>query len=412
MHRRTTTLLVICALAAALPGSFAHAVDGDGGSSGGGKGDGTVVLPGIPERLSPRQKCTTFTGRPTAEAPWTRHALGLDRVWPLSQGRGVTVAVVGTGVSDAPAVLAGRVRALGDADEDCVGRGTFQAGLIAGARAPGQGFSGVAPEARILAVRGTGVRGENDPARLAAGIEEAAKAGAGVITLTAPLSGTDASVKAALAVASREDALVVAPAAADSAPPGADGAGAPKPAPAPPPDVLSVLDTGPQGTRPDTAPPYTRADLTAPGVSLVGPGPRGDGKWTGSGASLAAAVTAGTAALVRSYHPELTAAQVRARLLRTAYPADLPALDPYGAVAGAATRAGATVAGPRPAPVRLPVPPDTSASRNTALLVAAGAAATAALVALLAVVLPRGRARRWAPGRLEGHDERAGGKAA
>ncbi|MFE9850505.1 S8 family serine peptidase [Streptomyces sp. NPDC005576] len=399
MHRRTAVLL-LCTALIALPGRLALADDSAG----------QVVLPGVPERLSEQQACTAFKGRATSDAPWTRRALGLDQVWPLSQGRGVTVAVVGTGVSDGPAVLAGRVDAVDDAGKDCVGRGTFQAGLIAGAATPGQGFAGVAPQARILAVRGTGVRGEPDPARLAAGVRAAAEHGAGVITVTAPLDGADKAVRAALAVAAAKDSLVVAPAAADSVPL-STGADAPaEAAPAPPKDVLAVLDTGPRGTRPDGAPPFTRADITAPGDALVGPGPVDGGLWTGSGASLAAAVTAGTAALVRSYHPELSAAQVRERLLRTAYPADLPALDPYGAVAGAEAPA-ARAAAARPDPVRPVSHPDTAGARNTALLVTAGAAGVALLVAFFAVALPRGRARGWRPGRLGTGDARGGGGA-
>ncbi|MEN8651643.1 S8 family serine peptidase [Streptomyces sp. 21So2-11] len=387
MRRPTTALLLATALAA-LPGPLAVADDG---------GPGKVVLPGMPERLPPQQQCTTFKGHATSDAPWTRNSLALDQVWALSQGRGVTVAVVGTGVSDAPAVLAGRVEALGDAGDDCVGRGTFQAGLIAGAATPGQGFAGVAPQARILAVRGTGSRGEPDPARLAAGVREAAEAGAKVITVTAPMDGADKAVRAALAAAARKDALVVVPAAADSTPTATTGKATA--APAPPQGALAVVDTGPQGTRPDTAPPFTRTDLTAPGDALVGPGPVGDGKWTGSGSSLAAAVTAGTAALVRSYQPELTAAQVRERMLRTAYPGDLPALDPYGAVAGV-TAGTAPATASHGDPVRLPAAPDTEGARATALLVTGGAVGTMLLVAFLAVILPRGRARRWRPGRL------------
>ncbi|MFK8908917.1 S8 family serine peptidase [Streptomyces sp. YS-3] len=386
MRRRTPLFLCAAALAAtaALP---AHAAFG---------ADPGVTLPGMPERIAPDQKCTSFAGRPLADAPWTRHALDLDRVWQLSRGQGVTIAVIGTGVSDAPAVLRGRVRALGEAGTDCVGRGTFLAGIAAGAALPGEGFSGIAPQAEVLAVRGTGVRGEPDAARLADGIGQAARAGADVIAVSAPLDGADARVRSALSAAARADALVVVPAAADSAPPG--GAQAP-PAPAPPQQALAVVDTAPGGSRADTTPRFTRADLSAPGGALVGPGPVGDGKWTGSGSSLAAAVTAGTAALVRAYHPELSAARVRERLLRTAYPGELPALDPYGAVAGAAS-------GPAPGPVatadavRLRAAPDTSAPRHTALLVAGGSAGVALLVALLAVVVPRGRRRGWRPGRI------------
>ncbi|MFF4168855.1 S8 family serine peptidase [Streptomyces sp. NPDC001744] len=387
MRRRIRPLLC-AALIAALVGPAPLA----------GAADGGTALPGVPERLAPDQPCTTLRGTVTAAAPWTRGVLGLDQVWRLSRGRGVTVAVVGTGVSGDPAVLRGRVRALGPAGRDCVGRGTFQAGLVAGAALPGQGFSGVAPDALVLAVRGTGERGEPDPARLAAGVREAAAAGADVITVAAPLDGSDPRVRAAMDAARAHDALVVVPAAADSVP---QGTATPQPAPAAPPEALAVLDTGPQGVRPDAAPPFRHADLSAPGGALMGPGPVGDGKWTASGASFAAAFTAGAAALVRSYHPGLNAAEVRARLLRGAYPGDLPALDPYGAVSGVAPGAAPAVAPPPPAPLRLPDPPDTAGARSTAYLVVAGAGGTIALVGLLAVVLPRGRARRWRPGRLD-----------
>ncbi|WP_197361283.1 S8 family serine peptidase [Streptomyces clavuligerus] len=237
--------------------------------------------------------------------------------------------------------------------------------------------------------------------RLAAAVEEAAEEGADVITVTAPLDGSDPAVRAAMAAAARHDSLVVVPAAADTEP---RGGSAVPPAPVPPPGALAVVDTGPRGDRAAESPAYSRADLTAPGGSLVGPGPVGDGKWTASGSSLAAALTAGTAALVRSYHPDLSAAEVRERMLSGAYPGTvLPALDPYGAVSGVARPAAAAVpAGERP--VALPKPSDTSGQRSTALLVVAVSVGVVVLVAFLAVVLPRGRARGWRPGRWETAD--------
>ncbi|MGV9315425.1 S8 family serine peptidase [Streptomyces sp. NPDC003691] len=397
MRRRTTALLGLATLAVLLPAPAAAdptdpAADATGGAA--------TALPGMPERLPQGQDgCNVLRGRPTPAAPWTRRALGLDQVWKLSRGRGTTVAVVGTGVSDAPAVLAGRVTAVGAADRDCVGRGTFQAGLVAGASLPGQGFSGVAPEARILAVRGTGERGEPDPALLAEGVRRAAEAGADVITVTAPLDGSAPAVRAAMAAAARSDSLVVVPAAVDSAP--RNGGNQGPPAPAPPPEALAVVDTGPQGVRNPAAPGFTRADLTAPGAALVGPGPAGNGKWTASGSSLAAALTAGAAALVRSYHPSLRADEVRERLLSGAYPgAGLPALDPYGAVSGIA-RPAAAAAAAKEKPVALPRQADTSAARSTSLLVVAVSLGTIVAVAFLAAVLPRGRARNWRPGNFE-----------
>jgi hypothetical protein len=77
--------------------------------------------------------------------------------WAVSQGHGITVAVVDSGVDYSPQ-LAGRVSAIdltGQGPRDCVGHGTAVASLIAAsdARARGIPFYGVAPAARILSVK-------------------------------------------------------------------------------------------------------------------------------------------------------------------------------------------------------------------------------------------------------------------
>ena len=51
----------------------------------------------------------------------------------LADGGGVTVGVVDSGVGTAIPALGGRVTAVGDAGTDCVGHGSFAAGLIAAA---------------------------------------------------------------------------------------------------------------------------------------------------------------------------------------------------------------------------------------------------------------------------------------
>ncbi|MEU6062770.1 S8 family serine peptidase [Streptomyces sp. NPDC047097] len=356
-----------------------------------------VPLPVVRAQLPADEPCTGASGQTARTAPWPVRALQLSRAWRQSKGAGVTVAVVDTGVGAGAPALAGRVRTLASAGEDCVGHGTFAAGLIAGAPLPGVGAVGVAPEARVLAVRCTDERGTATPVSVATAIRAAATAGAKVIYVSRALPTGRTELTGAVAYARAKDALVVAPAAPDALPDDPRGE-SPPPAtwywPASAPGALSVLDYGPDGSRPAKAPTAVGADLAAPGGSVVGPGPRGTGHYIGSGSSLAAAHVAGAAALVRSRHPELTATQVRDRLTATGYPASPPRLDPYAALT--AVLDGASGSAPRPAPAHLPAPAPHE-PRHRALVVAAAGAGLLILVAAAAAIIPRGRTRHWRP---------------
>ncbi|MFF2525162.1 S8 family serine peptidase [Streptomyces liangshanensis] len=355
----------------------------------------SVQLPVVRAVLAPGDPCAGASGETAREQPWTVRALGLSRAWSLSRGAGVTVAVVDTGVGTGVPALAGRVTAV-DGGGDCVGHGSFAAGLVAGAPLDGVGPVGVAPGARILAVRGTDDRGVATPARVADGIRAAADGGARVIYVAAALPTGKSELTAAVAHAAGRDALVVAPAAPDALPVERVG-GAPVVRaepwywPAAAPGVLSVSDYGPDGSRPEDAPVVGGVDLAAPGDAVVGVGPKGSGHYLGSGASFAAAHVAGAAALVRARRPELTAAQTSQQLTGTGYPADPVRVDVYAAMTMVLD---AGRAAPAPPPARMP-PPPSAAPLNRALVIGAVGGALVLLVAAAAVVIPRGRARGW-----------------
>jgi hypothetical protein len=315
------------------------------------------------------------------KVPWPLVRLSPHHAWPLSRGKGVTVAVVDTGVGTPPglkgAVKRGRdMVANGRADNDCLGRGTALADLVAGR--PGGGYVfGVAPEASVLPIRISDGDGRVPPDALAKGIRAAAGLGADVILVGAAVETDDSALRSAVAKAVHDDALVVAPVAAR---------GEDKGYPAAYKQVVSVGGVDADG-RPSES---QRAELYAPGYGIVAVG--GSGHYLVGGPAVAAAYVAGAAALVRAYHPDLDQAEVRQRLLLTA---SARTLDPYAAVADLEPERATRTPELRRGAVTVPEPPGTDPALSRSLWYA-GALLLATLAVLAAVAVVRSRRRRAA----------------
>lgn len=265
---------------------------------------------------------------------WGLEALHTEEVWRTTKGKGVTVAVLDTGVdADHPDladnVLPGRDMVGFGArpgDRTWARHGTAMAGIIAGhGHGPNNadGVMGVAPEAKILPVRV--ILEDGDPARakarttrgnaLADGIRWAADQGADVINLSLgddsasahPEPTEDAAVQYALSKGS----VVVASA----------GNGGEKgdniSYPAAYPGVIAVTAVDRYGTRASFSTRRWYATVSAPGVDVVIADP--DRRYyEGWGTSAAAAFVSGAAALIKSVHPDLTPAQIKELLQDTA----------------------------------------------------------------------------------------------
>ncbi|MFD7730573.1 S8 family serine peptidase [Kitasatospora phosalacinea] len=406
-------MLAACVLVLLGPAGAAGAAGADGASP------AAADLPTVAQTLPDVQQdgCRTPSGKLADRTPWERAYLRPEAAWPYGRGAGVTVAVLGSGVDAAAGgdggVLAGRLRlgprlyGPGGAGRDCVGHGTFLAALVAARPGSGPGPVGVAPEATVLAVAVTDDAGTTTPDLLARGIRAAVDGGARIAVVGVPVPAPNQALTDAVGYAAAKNVLLVAPVAPD------DQQGTDPVYPAGYPGVLAVAAVGPDGTATGTGTATgsgtaasgggtARVDLAAPGEGLRAAGP-GGGHVTSSGPSGAAALVGGTAALVLSREPDLTAVQLAARLESTAYRPGTALPDPavgWGTVdpvAAVAARPQDAAAPPVAAPVTVPPAPDrTAVTRATAL--AGASAVLAAAVALAAAAVRAGRRRAAAGG--------------
>ncbi|WP_449063660.1 S8 family serine peptidase [Planomonospora algeriensis] len=256
--------------------------------------------------------------------------LDLPRAWRTSQGHGVTVAVLDSGVDARHRDLAGSVTEGRDftAGANPPGtapprlHGTYMASLIAGhGHGPGgaDGVIGVAPRARVLSVRviledeEPGFREFNAAERfedvVARGIRYAVDHGADVINMSISKELATGEERAAIRYAVSRGVVLVAAAGNEGAGEAADGGYAPYSYPAAFPGVVSVAATGPGLRRASFSNVNPSVLVAAPGVDVLGAGP-GDAYWVGRGTSQATALVSGVAALIKSEHPEMSPALV------------------------------------------------------------------------------------------------------
>ncbi|MFD0556427.1 type VII secretion-associated serine protease mycosin [Stackebrandtia endophytica] len=285
----------------------------------------------------------------TKDLLWAQDLLRMDRVWPLATGKGITVAVLDSGVQADHPLLAGKVLdgkayidvQSTDPDEqnlsdkalrDCVGHGTAVAGVIAGDKSDENGFYGMAPDAKILPVRIANTnpgmdKDEEDedkeaddiivpPSQFAAAIDYAVGQGADVINMSVKYTQNHAPIEAAVQQALNAGVVLVASG-------GNDGDKELKEAtqpvyPANYPGVIGVGAVDSTLTRSTISQWGPWIDLVAPGVSIGAP--QSDGKFQEGfgGTSAAAAFVSGAAALLAELYPNWTPDQYAAQLTGTA----------------------------------------------------------------------------------------------
>ncbi|MFF7451371.1 MULTISPECIES: type VII secretion-associated serine protease mycosin [unclassified Streptomyces] len=352
---------------------------------------------------------------------WALDAMHTQEAWQTTRGKGVTVAVLDTGVEEDHPDLVGNVLdgkdmvgfGAGRGDRAWARHGTAMAGIIAGhghGVGNGDGVMGIAPEAKILPVRV--ILEDGDPARgkarntrgnaLAEGIRWAADHGADVINLSLgddsksahPEPAEDEAVQYAL----KKGSVVVA-----SAGNGGDK-GDHISYPAAYPGVIAATAVDKYGTRASFSTRRWYATVSAPGDKVVIADP--DHKYyEGWGTSAAAAFVSGAVALVKGAHPGLTPAQIKQLLEDTARNAPVGGRDDsrgYGFVdPAAAIKAAARL---KPEGLRSasygkkyfgPGPDTAEADDDSAGWAAPVAGGAGGLLLIAAVTLWRGRRERY-----------------
>ncbi len=332
-----------------------------------------------------KQCLTSGVGNvPLLDRPPAQDMLAIDQAQQFSTGGGVTVAEIDTGVNPHPFLRTnnrlenGGDYILGDGNalSDCDGHGTIVAGIIgADTRGTGLAFTGVAPDAKILAIKHTsqlyttqdasGTRAAGDLLTLAEAVRYAAdQPDVKVITMSVddcmPANNIQLATPAAMQLqaaihyaVNSKDKVVVAAAGnlavnSDSTDQNGQQATACQNVPqntnpdpnqvnqieVPPvyaDDVVSVASVDPTTGAPS---PFTVwgpwVTIAAPGQGIMSVDPAANGTVLSNrtvdngkqvemqGTSFAAPYVAGVVALVRSRFPSLTARQVITRIEATA----------------------------------------------------------------------------------------------
>ncbi len=213
--------------------------------------------------------------------------------------------------------------------------GTHVSGIIGAVRNNGVGMNGVASNVKIMAVRAVPDGDEYDK-DVALGIRYAVDNGAKVINTSfgKGYSPQKEWVYDAIKYAAKHDVLIV-----NAAGNSGENIDVEKTYPNDAPDLLNevsdnFLTVGAMGSNfsknlPASFSNYGKknVDVFAPGVQIYATFPDNDYQSI-SGTSMASPATAGVAALVRSYYPELTASQVKRILMNSGTKIDLNVVKP------------------------------------------------------------------------------------
>ncbi|MFF3888774.1 S8 family serine peptidase [Streptomyces sp. NPDC001914] len=280
-------------------------------------------------------------GRVKADMAGSNAQIGTPKAWEAGlTGKGVTVAVLDTGVDTSHPDLAGRVaqtKSFIDGEEvaDRNGHGTHVTSTVGGSGAASDGQEkGVAPEATLAVGKVLSDEGSGSESQIIAGMEWAARdVHARIVSMslgsTEPSDGTDPMAAAVDTLSKETGALFVIAAGNTGAPSSIGSPGAADSA-----LTIGAVDSSDEAAYFTSAGPRhgdnaLKPDLSAPGVDILAARSQlvgGSGYYTSmSGTSMATPHVAGVAALLAQEHPDWTGARLKDALMSTSKELDASA---------------------------------------------------------------------------------------
>ncbi len=256
------------------------------------------------------------------ETAWGVERIGADNVWSTNTGKGVSVAILDTGVDydhpDLAGNIAGGINYAGwwwkDGStnkaywDDKYGHGSYCAGIVA-ALDNNIGVVGVAPGASLWVVKVLGDDGNGYISDIIQGLEWCVDSGIDIASMSFGAAEYSESLANACNAAYDAGVLLVAAAGNEK--------GGPVIYPAAYKSVIAVSATNINDVIADFSSTGPEVELAAPGANIKSTY-RNSGYAIGSGTSMACPHVAGTAALAWAADPSLTAEQLRIRLQETA----------------------------------------------------------------------------------------------
>jgi subtilisin family serine protease len=261
----------------------------------------------MPFRLPPYRVEATFAPMALTEIiDWGLALLHVPDHWKQTQGDGVRVALLDSGIDESHPDLAAAIDEARDFTQsrrgpaDRNGHGTHVAGIVA-ARQNNRGVIGVAPQSRLLIAKVLGDDGIGNSAAVAAGVDWACDHGASIISMSLGSPQPDVQLRQAIERAAAKGVFVIA---------AAGNAGRPNsvnyPARWRETVAVAAVDRNGQLSRFSSRGP--QIDIAAPGQDVLSTF-RNGGYAKLSGTSMAAPFVAGVVALLIALHRGATDAR-------------------------------------------------------------------------------------------------------